>query len=77
METSSRVGNIKELPIEMQKILQTTNFPVKKKDIIDQGKKSKTTPDIMQEFGMLPDKEYNSAEDVAKEIHKIYIGIPA
>jgi len=77
METGSRVGNIKELPIEMQKILQTTNFPVKKKDIIDQGKKSKATPDIMQEFGMLPDKEYNSAEDVAKEIHKIYIGIPA
>jgi hypothetical protein len=77
METGSRVGNIKELPIEMQKILQTTNFPVKKKDIIDQGKKSKATPDIMHEFGMLPDKEYNSAEDVAKEIHKIYIGIPA
>lgn len=77
METDSRAGNIKELPIEMQKILQTTNFPVKKKDIIDQGKKSKTTPDIMQEFGMLPDKEYNSAEDVAKEIHEIYIGVLA
>jgi hypothetical protein len=77
METDKRVGSVKELPIEMKKILQNTDFPIKKKDIIEQGRKSEATPDIMQEFGMLPDREYQNAEDVAKEIHRIYIGVPA
>jgi len=77
METESKVGSIKELPMQMQEILKATDFPVKRKDIIEQGRRKEAIPDIMREFGMLPDKEYNSAEEVAIEIHKIYSGIPA
>jgi hypothetical protein len=77
METESKDESIKELPIEMQKILKNINFPVKKHDIIEQESKSAAIPDILRELGMLPDKEYNSAEDIAKEIHRIYSGIPA
>jgi hypothetical protein len=32
--------------------------------------------DILRELGMLPDKEYNSVENVAEELHIIYTGIP-
>lgn len=77
METENKRGNVKELPMEIQKILKNIVFPVKRKDIIEQERKSAAIPDILQELGMLPDKEYNSAEDVAEELQKLYIGIPA
>jgi ABC-type antimicrobial peptide transport system ATPase subunit len=77
METENKGGNTKELPREMQKILKSIDFPVSKKDLIEQEKKSEAIPDILRELGMLPDKKYNSAEDVAEEIQKIYSGIPA
>ena len=75
METDSKDGNLKELPMEIQKILKDMDFPVKRKAIIEQERKSGVIPDIQREIGMLPDKEYNSAEDVAEELHRIYIGV--
>ncbi|WP_292374067.1 MULTISPECIES: DUF2795 domain-containing protein [unclassified Methanosarcina] len=75
METDSKDGSIKELPMEIQKILANIDFPVNRKDIIEQERKSGAIPDILQELGMLPDRKYDSAEDVAKELHNIYIGI--
>jgi len=77
METESKGESIKELPIELQKVLKNTDFPVKKKDMIEQERKSGAIPDVLRELGMLPDKEYNSAEEVAEEIQKIYSGIPS
>lgn len=77
METESKSEYIIELPVEIQKMLKNMDFPVEKKDIIEQAKKSKATPDILVELGMLPDKNYNSAKDVAGELHKIYMGVPA
>lgn len=77
MENESRGGSIKELPMEIQKILKNTDFPVNRKDIIEQERKRGAIPDILQGLGMLPDREYNSAEDVARELHIIYMGIPA
>jgi len=41
METDSGVGNIKELPMEMQKILQTTNFPIKRKVLLTRERRAK------------------------------------
>jgi hypothetical protein len=77
METESKCGSIKELPIEIQEILKKTDFPVNRNDIIEKEKKSGAIADILRIFGMLPDKKYNSAEDVARELHRIFVGIPS
>ena len=77
METESKGGFITELPMKTQEILKNTDFPVKRNDIIEQARKSGAISDILRELGMLPDKKYNSAEDVAEELHRIYIGIPS
>lgn len=76
METESKGGFIKELPVKTQKALNCIDFPAKRNDIIAQARKNGAIPDILREVGMLPDKKYNSAEDVAGELHKIYLGIP-
>lgn len=77
METESKSRFIAELPVETQKILKNIDFSIKRNDIIEQARKSGAIPDILQELGMLPDKKYNSVEDVAEELHRIYMGIPA
>lgn len=77
METESKDGSLKELPMEIQEILKNTDFPVNKNDIIEQERKSGAIPDILRGLGMLPDKEYTSAEDVARELHQIYMGAPS
>lgn len=77
METESKSEFITELPMEAQEMLKNIDFPVNRNDIIEQAKKSRAIPDILRELGMLPDKEYNSAGDVAEELHKIYLGVPA
>ncbi|AKB24833.1 hypothetical protein MSMTP_1364 [Methanosarcina sp. MTP4] len=77
METEGKGGFITELPMEAQKILKNTDFPVKRNGIIEQARKSGAIPDILRGLGMLPDKEYNNSEDVAEELHKIYIGVPS
>ncbi|AKB12832.1 Protein of unknown function [Methanosarcina thermophila] len=68
---------IVELPMGAQKILQSMDFPVKRNEIIAQAKKSGALPDILRELGLLPDKQYNSAEEVAEELHMIYMGVPS
>lgn len=77
MSTEDKDVSIEELPMEIQEILRNMDYPVKKKDIIEQEKKTGAIPDILRELGMLPDKEYNNAEDVAEELQRIYIGVPA
>ncbi|AKB44083.1 MULTISPECIES: DUF2795 domain-containing protein [Methanosarcina] len=76
METENKAGYITELPIEIQKIFKNLDFPIEKNGIIEQARKSKAIPDILRELGMLPDKKYNSAEDIAEELHKTYMGVP-
>ena len=76
METKSKSGFIAELPVETQEILNIS-YPVKRNEIIGQARKSGAIPDILRELGMLPDRQYNSAEDAAEELHIIYMGIPA
>ena len=77
MEIESKSGFITELPMETQEILKNIGFPVKRNDIIEQASKSGAIPDILRELGMLPYREYNSAEDVARELHVIYMGVPS
>jgi hypothetical protein len=77
METESKSRFVAELPIETQKILKNTQYPVQRHGIIEQARKNGATPDILVELGMLPYKKYDSVEDVARELHIIYMGIPA
>jgi hypothetical protein len=77
MENESKIGNIKELPMEIQKILKNIDFPATRSKIIEQERKSRAIPDILQGLGMLPDREYTSAEEVVTELHRIYMGVPA
>lgn len=76
METEIKSRFIAELPVKTQDILNSIYFPVRRNGIIEQVRKNGAIPDILREVGMLPDKKYNSIEDVAEELHKIYIGIP-
>lgn len=77
METENKGGSIEELPMEIQEILTNTDFPVDRNDIIEKARRGGAIPDILRELGLLPEKKYNSAEDVARELHGLYIGIPA
>ncbi|WP_410509447.1 DUF2795 domain-containing protein [Methanosarcina hadiensis] len=77
METEIKSGFFEELPQKTRKVLSGIDFPAERNDIITQVRKNGAIPDILREVGMLPDKKFNSAEDVAEELHKIYIGIPA
>ena len=70
MEKETKSEFIAELPMGAQKILQSM-------EIIAQAKKSGALPDILRELGLLPDKQYNNAEEVAKELHMIYMGVPS
>jgi len=67
METESKREYVTELPLEIQKMLKNMDFPIERKEVIEQAR----------ELGMLPDKKYNSAEDLAEELHIVYIGVPA
>lgn len=77
METESKREYVTELPLEIQKMLKNLDFPIERKEVIEQARQSKAIPDILRELGMLPDKKYNSAEDLAEELHIVYIGVPA
>lgn len=77
MENESKREYVTELPLEIQKMLKNLDFPIERKEVIEQARKSKAIPDILRELGMLPDKKYNSAEDLAEELHIVYIGVPA
>jgi len=77
METESRSKFITELPIETREVLKNIDFPLTRKEIIEQARKNGAIQDILRELGMLPEKKYNSAEEVARELHRIYIGVPS
>jgi hypothetical protein len=70
METGSKSGSILDLPMETQEILKNIKYPTKRDDIIEQTRKSGATQDILKDIGMLTDKTYNSAEEVAKELRR-------
>jgi hypothetical protein len=75
METENENRFITELPVKIQEILKSMDFSVTRDDIIEQARKSGAIPDILRELGMLPNKNYNSTEDIAEELHKVYMGV--
>ena len=55
--------------IEVRNILKNLNYPLMKKDIVQQAKKHGTSGEIIQILENLPDKEYANADEVSKEFH--------
>lgn len=68
METGSKGKSMEEkLPMETEKVLDKLNFPVKKSDIIAEARKQGVQNSILEDLGMLPDREYKSADDIRQE----------
>lgn len=60
------------IPMDIHDLLQKVKFPAKKNDIIEQARSSGAMADpLLENLGMLPDKEYASADEVFKELEKI------
>ncbi|PAV13382.1 hypothetical protein ASJ81_18035 [Methanosarcina spelaei] len=60
------------VPMDIQHVLQNVKFPAKKNEIIQQAKSSGAMADpLLENLGMLPDKEYASIDEVVKELEKI------
>jgi len=68
METGSKGKSMEEkLPMETEKVLERLNFPVKKSDIIEEARRQGVQKSILEDLGMLPDREYKSADDIRQE----------
>ncbi|MDW5550986.1 DUF2795 domain-containing protein [Methanosarcina sp.] len=60
------------VPMDIQHVLQNVKFPAKKNEIIQQARSSGAMADpLLENLGMLPDKEYASIDEVVKELEKI------
>lgn len=60
------------VPMDIQHVLQNVKFPAKKNEIIQQARGSGAMADpLLENLGMLPDKEYASINEVVKELEKI------
>lgn len=65
METKSKGGKISEmLNEEFQGLFKNIKFPAKRNDIVNQLREEKVSPEILQDIGMIPDKEYSSADEI-------------
>jgi hypothetical protein len=56
-----------KLPMETEKVLEKLKFPAKKSDIIAEARKQGVQDSILEDLGMLPDREYKSADDIRQE----------
>jgi hypothetical protein len=53
--------------IEVRNILKSMNYPLTKKDLVQQAKKHGASYDIIEALENIPDKGYTSANDVINE----------
>ncbi|HZY24872.1 MAG TPA: DUF2795 domain-containing protein [Bacteroidales bacterium] len=53
------------IPKEFQNILKEMKFPIKRNDLVDKAK-GKVSDETLEDLGMLPDKQYSSADEVMK-----------
>ncbi|HUS57904.1 MAG TPA: DUF2795 domain-containing protein [Planctomycetota bacterium] len=65
------MSEVRVSPAQVEKFLKGIDFPAGKQDIINHAKQNKATDDVMQLLQQMPDKDYASAADVAKEIGKV------
>jgi len=53
--------------IEIRNILKSMNYPLTKKDLVQQAKKHGASNDIIEVLEAIPEKGYASANDVINE----------
>jgi hypothetical protein len=53
--------------IEIRNILKSMNYPLTKKDLVQQAKKHGASYEIIEVLENIPDKGYTSANDVINE----------
>jgi hypothetical protein len=71
METKSKGGKIADMPdMDIQNLFKDVKFPAKKNELVDQLRKNKVSPEILQDIGMLPDKEYKSSDEIIQQFKK-------
>ena len=58
------------IPMEFQNILKEIKFPAKKSELVSQARNKGISDETLADIGMLPDKQYSSADDVMREYEK-------
>ena len=67
MDKSGRTSgsSSEELPMEFRNLLKEMKFPCKRNEIVDQAR-GKVSDETLADLGMLPDKQYSSADEVTR-----------
>jgi len=65
------MSEVRVSPAQIEKFLKGIDFPVSKQSLINHAKQNKAPDDVMQLLQRMPDKEYGSAADIAREIGKL------
>lgn len=66
MERGSKSGtSAGTIPMEFQNVIKEVKFPINKNDLINKAR-GKVSDETLEDLGMLPDKEYKSADEVMK-----------
>lgn len=55
-----------ELPMEFLQVLKEVKYPINRNEIVDQARSIGVAPEILMDLGMIPDKKYNSADEIMK-----------
>lgn len=55
-------------PIQIQKYLSDIDYPCEKQDLLDAADVQGADDNVMYTLSQLPEREYNSPNDVAEEI---------
>ena len=58
------------ISMEFQSILKEIKFPARRNEIVSQARNKGISDETLAEIGMIPDKQYSSADDVMKEYEK-------
>lgn len=58
-------------PIQVQKFLKGTNYPVGKQDLVNKAKSLGASEEVMDTLNQLPDQEYQKPVDVSRAIGKL------
>ena len=58
-------------PIQVQKFLGGIDYPIAKKDLVEQAKSNGADQEVMSTLEELPFEEFNSPNDVSEAIGKL------
>lgn len=65
------MSEVRVSPAQIEKYLKGIDFPSSKQSLINHAKQNNAPDDVMQLLQRMPDKEYGSAADIAREIGKL------